>query len=80
MLVSTGGNDKCMFVWATDFGREDLEPIPDYDEEPPEVVDIYIPNQPRKNEEQKERTKAKVEAAVESNNESAIFRTKSTRR
>lgn len=31
-MISTGGNDKCVFVWATDFGNVE-EPVHD-DEEP----------------------------------------------
>ena len=66
-LVSTGGNDKCVFVWQTDVAGADL-PVQELADE--ELFDIYSE---KSQEEAFELTKAKATAAIESDNPSAFF-------
>ncbi|CAG9325772.1 unnamed protein product [Blepharisma stoltei] len=72
-LVSTGGNDKCVFVWQTDMAVPDTDPVYDEDnkiefEDIPKEMALN-----KKNEEVKEKTKVKVAAALENNDPNSFF-------
>jgi microtubule-associated protein-like 6 len=75
--VSTGGNDKCVFLWATDMAE--AEPDIAFDEVKEDIEDIpsklYIEERSlrRRSDEKKELVKLKVDNAIESNDPNAFF-------
>lgn len=71
-VVSTGGNDKCVFVWETDFAGPTIEPA-DNDFR---IEEEEIPKEKalkKRNEDMREVTKQKVEAAITANDPNSIF-------
>ena len=63
-VVSTGGNDKCVFVWKTEM--EELEE----DTEPQEMEEELVLKDKSKTQ---EKSKQKLEKALESNNPNSYF-------
>jgi microtubule-associated protein-like 6 len=71
-VVSTGGNDKCVFVWETDFAS----PTPEPAETDFRLEEEEVPKQKalvKRNEVAREKTKAKVTAAIAANEPDSIF-------
>lgn len=73
-LVSTGGNDKCVFVWQTDFAVPDSDPV--YEEDSKTESEDISKEQAvvnKRNVDVKEKTKVKVQAALENNDPNSFF-------
>ena len=74
-VVSTGGNDKCVFVWTTDIAGSDPTEGADMSEVSAAEQSEFgqAPKAPRPHEEAREQTKKKVNAAMESNDMGNFF-------
>ena len=70
-VVSTGGNDKCVFVWKTDMAQAQEPELVSEEMKDDEIMKERSVD--KKSMENREKTKKKIEAAVENNDANSLF-------